>query len=178
MKFFTPELFVALNSQQEDVVDEAIEKWDAARDNYRKHFAKLDKKLPKSFVKLCKTVSLHDSLVERPESPVVTISQTDDEGEQCRAIISLRREHAEFDLIYLDLVGPTKWSKPVESDRFSDRHVLWLYDEVGRTKDGDFTHEILFSNGCVVLVTFQGFKYVERPVISERLTSFASQPSG
>ena len=173
MKYFTPDLFVALNSQEEDVVDAALEKWDAARDDYRKHFAKLEKKLPKSFVKLCKAVSLHDSLVERPANPVVTISQTDDEGEQCRAIISLRCEHAEFDLIYLDLVKPTEWSKPVESDRFSDEHVLWLYDEVARTKDGDFTHEILFSNGCVVRIAFQGFKYVERPVISERLPSKA-----
>ena len=67
----------------------------------------LEKKLPKSFVKLCKAVSLHDSLVERPANPVVTISQTDDEGEQCRAIISLKCKHAEFDLIYLDLVKPT-----------------------------------------------------------------------
>ena len=174
MKFFTPELFVALNSQQEDVVDEAIEKWDAARDDYRKHFAKIEKKLPKSFVKLCKTVSLHDSLVERPANPVWTICQTDDQGEHIRAIISLRQEHAEFDLIYLDLVKPTEWSKPVDSDRFSDEHVLWLYDEVGRTKDGNYTHEILFSNGHVVLVTFQGFTYVERPVISERLFSRAA----
>ena len=77
-------------------------------------------------------------------------------------------------MIYLDLVKPTEWSKPVESDCFSDEHVLWLYDEVGRTKDGDFTHEILFSNGSVVLVTFQGFTYVERPVISERLFSRAA----
>ena len=78
MRFFTPELFVALNSQEEDVVDEAMEKWDAARDDYRKHFAKIEKKLPKSFLKLCKTVSLHDSLVERPANPVWTICQTDD----------------------------------------------------------------------------------------------------
>ena len=174
MKFFTPELFVALNSQDGDVVDEALEKWDAARDDYRKHFAKLEKKLPRSFLKLCKTVPLHDGLVERPANPVWTICQTDDEGECSRAVISIRQEHAEFDLIYLDLVKPSERSKPVESDRFSDEHVLWLYDEVGRTKDGDFTHEILFSNGCVVLVTFQGFKYVERPVISERLLSGAA----
>jgi len=169
MRFFTPDLFVAFNSQEDEVVDEALEKWEAARDDYRKHFAKIEKKLPKSFVKLCKTVSLHDSLVERTANAVRTIFEIDDQGEHSQAIISLMREHSEFDLIYLDLVKPTEWSKPVDSDRFSDEHVLWLYDEVGRTKDGDFTHEILFSNGCVVLVTFQGFKYVERPVISERL---------
>ena len=174
MKFFTPELFVALNSQAEDVVDAALEKWDAARDDYRKHFAKIAKKLPKPFAKLCKTVHLHDSLVERAANPVRTIFETDYQGEHSQAIISLRHEHAEFDLIYLDLVKPTEWSKPVDSDRFSDEHVLWLYDEVGQTKDGDFTHEILFSNGCIVLVTFQGFKYVESPVISERLLSKAA----
>ena len=174
MKFFTPELFIALNSQEEDVVDRAIEKWDAARRNYRKHFARIEKKLPKSFVKLRKTVALHDSLVELAANPVWTICQTDDQGEHIRAIISLRQEHAEFDLIYLDLVKPTEWSKPVDSDRFSDEHVLWLYDEVGWTKDGHCTHEIFFSNGSVVLVTFQGFMYVERPVISERLFSRAA----
>jgi hypothetical protein len=174
MKYFTPELFVALNAKEEDVVEEALEKWDAAREDYRKRFAKIAKKLPKSLVKLCKTVSLHDSLVERPANPLWTICQTDDEGEHSRAIISLRHEHAEFDLIYLDLVKPTEWSKPVDSDRFSDEKVLWLYDEVGRTKDGIYTHEIFFSNGTVVLITFQGFKYVERPVISERLFSKAA----
>jgi len=103
-----------------------------------------------------------------------TFSHFLDQRERCLAIISLRQEHAEFDLIYLDIVRPTEWSKPVDSDRFSGEHVLWLYDEAGRTKDGDFTHEILFSNGCVVRVTFQGFKYVERPMINERLFSRAA----
>ena len=97
------------------------------------------KKLPKSFVKLLKTVSLHDSQIERAASPVSTICQTDVEGDRIRAIISLKHEHAEFDLVYRDLVKPTAWSKPVDSDRFSDEHVLWLYDEVGCTKDGEFT---------------------------------------
>src|SRR5439155_1194120 len=98
MKFFTPELFVALNSQREDSVEEALEKWDVARDEYRKQLAMIENELPKSFVKLGKTVALHDSLVEHPASPVLTISQTDDEREQSRAIISLRLEHVDLDL--------------------------------------------------------------------------------
>jgi hypothetical protein len=174
MRFFTPELFVALNSQQEDVVDEAMEKWDAARNGYRKHFARLEMKLPRSFVQLCRTVPLHDSQIERLGDPVWTIVQTDDEGQQSRAIISVRREHTEFDLVYLDIVRPTEWSKPVESHVFSDEHVLWLYDEVGRTKNGAFTHEILFSNGTVVLLTFRGFKFVERPIIADLSLSRAA----
>ena len=174
MRFFTPELFIALNSQNEDVVEDALEKWEAARKDYREHFAKIEAKLPKPFVKLRKTVALHDSLAEPRANPLWTVCQTDDQGEHIRAVISLRQEHAEFDLIYLDLVKPIAWSKPVESEFFSDEHVLWLYDEAGLAKNGDFTHEILFSNGSVVLVTFQGFTYVERPVISERLFSRAA----
>jgi hypothetical protein len=68
MKFFTPELFVALNSQDESVVDEAMDQWDAATKNYEKHFAKLQKKLPKAIVDLVK-------YVERPAISEVLLTK-------------------------------------------------------------------------------------------------------
>jgi hypothetical protein len=168
MKFFTTELFADLNSQDEDVVDRAEEKWEAAIKGYREHFRKIEEKLPRSLVQFSKNVSLHDSRVMSTPNPVVTLVATDDTGTRNSAIISVMHEHAEFYLIYQDLVEPSRVTHSVDCPRFDQRNVLWLYDEVGLAKSGVFSHEILLSNGDVIHVEFRGFRYTQRLIVGPR----------
>lgn len=171
MRFFTPKLFVDLNCEDEDVADRAEEKWEAARKEYQRHFKSIEKKLPASLARFGKTVALHDA---RIQERIWTLFETDDRGEQSRAIVSVKHERADYNLVYLDLVEPTRLIHPVESPVFRDNNVIWLYDEVGWVKKGVYSHEILFSNGNVLLVKFKGFKYTEAPIITARLPVEAS----
>lgn len=167
MRFFTPELFVKLNSESDDEVDDAEAQWEATRKAYQKHFRNIETKLPRPLVKLCNTVPLHDASVVRPLNPVWMVHENDERGERSWAVLSVRLEDAAYDLIYLDPIAPTRIARPVDSSVFSEENVIWLYDEVS-FKRGVCTHEILFSNGAVLSIEFKGFKYTEMPLISQR----------
>lgn len=171
MRFFTPRLFADLNSENEDVADRAEEKWEAARNEYQRYFQTIEKKLPASLVRFSKTAALHDG---RIQERIWTLFETNDQGEQSRALLSVKHERADYNLVYLDLAEPTRLTHPVESPVFRDDNVIWLYDEVGWIKKGVYSHEILFSNGNVLLVKFKGFKYTEAPIITARLPVEAS----
>ena len=80
MRFFTPELFVELNSPDEDVVDRAEEKWEVGDREYQAYFKSIEANLPAPLVKLCKSVPLHGSRIDRPAQPVLTVYETDDSG--------------------------------------------------------------------------------------------------
>jgi hypothetical protein len=165
MKFFTAQLFADLNSNDDEVVEQAEEQWEAARKEYHAHFRRVEKRLPTSLVRLCRMVSLHDSRVQGSASRAWVVYENGERGQGSRAIVSVRLEHADFDLFYLDPPEPTRLTRPVDSPVFHEENVIWLYDEVDCLKGGIFSHEILFSNGNVLRVTFQDFKYIERPII-------------
>jgi hypothetical protein len=168
MRFLTPELFVDLNSSDEDVVGAAEDKWETGRKRYRKYFRSHESDLPKSLVRLCKTVALHDARIGYPDEPVWILRETSDKGSRSAAVVSIKHQHADFDLFYLDPIGPTRLTHPIDSLSFYGENVVWLYDEVSLIRKGVYAHEILFSNGSVLMIKFKGFKYVERPRISTR----------
>jgi hypothetical protein len=170
MRFFTPQLFVDLNSDDEAVVERAEQQWEAARKEYREHFRRIEERLPQALVKLCRMVSLHDSRVERSASPAWVVYESGQRGQRSQAIVSVRLERADFDLFYLDPPEPTRLTRPVDSVVFHEENVLWLYDEVYSLQGGVFSHEILFSNGNILRVTFRDFWYVERPIIDAPLS--------
>jgi hypothetical protein len=171
MRYFTPELFAALNSQDEGAVEQAEQRWDAAQREYQDYFKSIEKKLPKALVKLCKTAPLHDGRIERPSRPFRSSWATDDQGEHSWVTLSIKQEHADFDLLYLDPIEPLWLTHPVDSAAFVDENVIWLYDEVNWLEEGTYSHEILFSNGNVLHVKFRGFKYVETPDVTDRVNA-------
>ena len=166
MRFFTPRLFIDLNSEDEDVVGRAEEKWEAARREYQEYFKSIDKKLPASLARFSKMVALHDGQIQER---IGTAEEFDNQGEHSRAIVAVKHERAEYSLVYLNLTEPTRLTHPVDSPVFRHDNVIWLYDEVGCVKKGVFSHEILFSNGNVLLVKFRSFRYTERPIVTARL---------
>jgi hypothetical protein len=168
MKFFTPELFVRLNSDNDDEIDQAEADWEAARKKYQKHFKRIEAKLPRPLVKLCNAVPLHDAVVERPRHLAWTVYENDDRGEHSWTILSVRQPDAAYDLVYLDPVEPSQLNRLVDSPVFTEENVIWLYDEVSYQR-GICMHEILFSNGVVLTIRFKGFKYAEMPLVSRRL---------
>ena len=176
MRFFTPELFVELNSDNDDVVDQAERKWDVARTRYQKYLTGIEKKLPNSLLQFCKTMHLHDSRVRYEHNPVWTICHTDNTGQHVRAVLTVTRKAAEFTLSYLDLVEPTSWHRPVDSPVFHCNHVVWLYDEVSQVKKNVYSHDILFSDGNVLTVRFKDFMYDE--IVSARETAYEASVEG
>jgi hypothetical protein len=161
MRFFTPELFVELNSDNDDVIDRAERKWEVARTQYQNYLKSIEKKLPNSLLQFCKEMHLHDSRVKYEPNPVWTICHTDNTGQHTGAVLAVTYKATEFVLSYLDLVEPTRVHRPVDSPVFHSQHVLWLYDEVSQVKKNVYSHDILFSDGNVLTVRFKGFMYDE-----------------
>jgi len=146
MKFFTPELYLEINSRDLGLVEKAHEKWENAIDRYRKHLAEIRPRMTPNARKLAQSVCLHDAtflglgLMFLPSS----IGK--------HAIITLRQGEMQVFLFYLLFKDPL--IEEVKSWPFSSKTVDWLYDEFDIQPDGGQQHEVLLSDGRVLTLSF------------------------
>lgn len=164
MQYFTPRLYLELNSTDADVVERASERWEEAIGTYKAHLAKILKGKSSELRRLGK-LSLHDwELVKTkmhhdipaPESggPPVWFSA---------ASLVVRHENQTLWLLYLlwdkvqRVASPKNWT--LSKDR-----VHWLYDELDAAGDmpDHFVHRVLLSNGSTLIIPFSTFFLVEQ----------------
>lgn len=146
MIYFTPELFIAFNSSDRMIAGDASMQWDKAVAAYDEHLRSIRRKLPQPLRQLA-NLYLHDAeLIEFEE-----VSPND---RHAVAHMVLRRHDEIIFLSYFLLEKPSI-APPIQDAVFSPHAVLWLYDEIDCQGPGEFSHEVLLSDGSVIRLRFE-----------------------
>ena len=141
MKYFTPQLFVELNSEDPVIADRAEAAWEATQEAYEKHLAVIRSKLPQPVQRIADELSLHDAII-------VNIEHSPE-----RAALWVRDGGTLYVLAYA-LKERLEVARPVRSGVFSAERVRWLYDEVDIVRRDIYCHRVLFSDGHVMTAVF------------------------
>lgn len=160
MRFFTPNLYVRFNSNDESEADEADSAWEFAAQEYGKHLRSIRPQLPTQVRKLA-GLCLHDaellSYDQSVEPASMQLSKKPSASPiwSALAIFSIRKDDT------LDLLIYHLWDRVREHDAmvhwpFSKRALHWLYDELDLApgRSGSYLHRILLSDGRVLEVPF------------------------
>jgi hypothetical protein len=161
MKYFLPELYVQLNSPDDDLADAAEEAIDRAGEQYNRRWAEIRSQFPPAAVRFAEEQNLHDADVFTPArfaGPDFPLG-----GDVVLVAQQVNTLYAEFinTLAFLcyTAVGEPRLEIPVRSPVFRAGQPIWLYDELDLVAPGVFTHRILLSDGRVVTINFRDFRY-------------------
>lgn len=140
MKYFTPELYLKINSPSLDAAEKAHAKWDEATEEYGKHLSEIRSQMTPATRKLARSLCLHDA-------EVLLFNYN---GKL--ALAELRQGDTHVSLVYLLAKNPliTK----IKSWPFSSKAVRWLYDEFDADAKGVQRHEVLLSDGRIWTLNF------------------------
>jgi hypothetical protein len=179
MKFFTPELFAELNSDDDNTVDRAEENWQKALRAYQRHLKRIGDRLPVSLRRFSEQYCLHDASVlspsERNSDFLPLLLSRPNHPDSTSAVIPVKSKGSLLVLWYFDTSERPHLEKHVDTSVFYDDQVIWLYDEIDCLGDRRFSHEILFSNGVVAKLIFREFLLVEQP---DFRVSMSGRPRG
>lgn len=144
MKFFTPDLYVRLQSSDEAELDAADAAWQRAEAAYDRHLQAIRSKLPGSALKLLDGPRLHDAEVLWMGHVLPLffgiILQLDTPARTTIGLTCLLTSQVELDKETI----PPQHRSPL---------MQWMYDEISvGTSAHSFEHSILFSNGWLLKV--------------------------
>jgi hypothetical protein len=146
MKFFTPELYLEINSSDLDRVEKAHEKWEDAIHRYQEHVATISPCLAANARELARSLSLHDAtFLTLMFVPL---------GNDRLAISRLRQDSSEILLLYLlekDPLIEERKDWPFKADAA----IYWLYDEFDVRPDGCGQHQVFLSDGRTLTFVFR-----------------------
>lgn len=152
MKYFTPELFVRMQADDDETLDAVDGEWQIAVGRYRERIARIRSSLPASVRSCLKRVPLHDA-------DVLSLAR-----ENGHFVIVLRLEPPDRQTVILTytLLGEATIEKRAIPRKHCTPGVQWLYDEwdVLSRSPGQYTHQILLSNGWEVRLRFRALKVV------------------
>lgn len=140
MKYFTSELYAALQTPDAAAMDAADARWVQAEQGYESHLSSIRATLPETAFKLLDEARFHDA-------EVLWIGQS---GPYFGILVKLDN-HNDTRLLSYRVTGKVR----LERDRLAldvqSSVMQWLYDEVdlGRTPNC-FSHSVLFSDGTEV----------------------------
>lgn len=170
MRFFTPDLFLRVNSTNDDVADAAQGEWELAAQAYQYHLKKVLRSAPRNVAELA-SACYHDAvlsgvtydpfgrellphgaggrippLVPRPSPTTLKLTLPD------RAVALV---YLAWDSVRTFAPSPG-WSE-------HQGPVLWLYDELDEvwSRFGMFIHRVLLSNGEVWEIPFYDVVRIE-----------------
>jgi hypothetical protein len=139
MKYFTPELYVRGQSQDDAILDQVEEEWEANVDAYAAHLQAIRPELPAGLLYLLDNFYLHDANVLSAGSNRDTFVMV-----------------LQLDSAYATLVLTYRLTEEVRIDRAAlpPEHsgpypVQWMYDEIDapRSDRPGYVHNVLLSNG-------------------------------
>jgi hypothetical protein len=170
MKFYTAEMVNRWNSDTLGANKELHDReWDAAQDQYDRHYARIADSLPASVRNFNETAVLHD------ETALSLPRELDVEGR----VIGYKRD-SEYTIVTLSradrilhVLSYLLEKPPVvrvhDGQGFDppDSSSIWLYDEFDVDDAGLFVHRVLFSNGVEMTFTFSNFYWYEAEVREE-----------
>lgn len=154
MRFFTPDLVVRFNSDDDGAADAADAEWEAAVKRYRDYLRLLRPRMPSAVQKLI-NLNLHDADLLAVEQAIEPVSPFPDEPSWAAvAILSVNVRGTVHSLLYAlwdrlrEHPAPADWP-------FSHERCHWLYDEIDAAGDRRaFWHRILLSDGRILEVPF------------------------
>jgi hypothetical protein len=165
VKYFTPELYLAFNSEDSAEAQRAESNWEEALGAYRRHIESIRSKLPPKTRQLAEKLCLHDA------EYLGLITVPSPQSSETVSLVAVQQDGQRVFLIYLAPKEPFV-TQPVEKWRFSRQGVHWLYDEVDVAPDGLFSHDILLSDGRVISLRFSNFDVMKsRDVQAAELTN-------
>ena len=151
MTYFTPELFIRLQSDQEEVLEAAEIDWEEASTRYRTRLSQVRDELPDSVRELVEGHFLHDA-------EILGIGAEED-----RFVIAVRTREPEDELLVLvyELIEPATIAREVLPESLRSDTMHWLHDEIEvRANEMEFNHKIMFSNGWLVDLRFRSLEVV------------------
>jgi hypothetical protein len=157
MRYFTPQLYLQFNSDDDRQADAAQIAWDAALDRYREHLAGLRDDVPPHIMRLAK-LALHDAEVlafdQRPPDPKPRSAAVHQQPRM--QILSVLRDDQERVVTILYSLADRVRTAKARGWPFSSARRHWLYDELDVAPDDRSTllHRILFSDGLTVEIPF------------------------
>lgn len=166
MKFFTPELYVQFNSKNDDVALEAHEEWERCVKRYRRHYKKIEARLPPMFRRFHDEQCLHDADVF---APAFLPRNAPWNGQE---VVIVAQQINTLFVEYINTLAILQYTittapiieTPLASSVFHKGQPNWLYDEVDVVEAGVYSHEILISDGRVIKVQFSDFTYHIAPL--------------
>ena len=146
MRYFTPELFVQFNSDDDEVADRADEAWEKALRQYRKQIKSLRSSMSVQVRQLTR-LNLHDA-------EIVGIEIDLDNGTPL-AFVTVLKDDSLYSLVYV-LTSAVVRSASINSWPFSKSYKHWLYDEVDVVEANGqrFEHRIMLSDGSTIRIPF------------------------
>src|ERR1700685_3681309 len=157
MKYFTPELYLQINSPNLEIAEKAHDKWEDALERYAKHLGEIRSRMTPATRKLAGSLNLHDA--------EVLLFKYDGK----LAVADLRQGDTHVFLVYVLVKNPLVTK--IKSWPFSSKAVRWLYDEFDADAKGVQQHEVLLSDGRIWALSFSRvvvFEYARPQAPSKR----------
>lgn len=149
MKYFTPELFVALQADDDDAMDAADAAWEDAVEAYSKRLSIIREGFPESACDLLDKYQLHDAVIEH-------LGQ---DGEKFVIVLRLEWPRGVTLILIYDITAPPMVKDDALPERHRASHCQWMYDEIDLGIDGvGFTHSIFLSNGLEIGMQFHAVR--------------------
>lgn len=151
MKYFTPELYVRLQSCEGDAIDALHAEWERAASAYQRRLKKIRTELPKSLRNLLDDYYLHDAdvlnLAQRSRAFVI--------------VLQLSAPPRNVVVLTYKLVEPASIDSAAFTREYCSQHVQWMFDEVNlKPRKRHFSHDVLLSNGWNIRLTFRDVQVV------------------
>jgi hypothetical protein len=145
MTFFTPELYVRYQSENEEILRDAEQQWDAAVQRYDEQLRALLVQAPEG-EGLFENSHLHDAAI-------LALGQ---EADRFRLVLQLDLPYRTLILTYEILESPNV-NRMALPPKYRSSHVSWLYDKVELVGSDPVVcdHFILLSNGWEVRLRFR-----------------------
>jgi hypothetical protein len=166
LKFYSPELYVEAQSQDDDVLDRHEAEMERLGRRYKRYYRRIKAKLPLRLRQFHDEQCLHDADVFAPA--LLPMSAPWD-GQQ--AIIVAQQINTLFAeyintlaILQYTITSPPVVEVALDLPLCKRVQPIWLYDEVDVVEPGVFSHEILISDGRVVKLLFSDFNYYIAPL--------------
>jgi hypothetical protein len=178
MKLFTPELYVQINSEDEDVALAAHDEWERRIKRANRHDKKIEAQLPEALRKFCAEQCLHDADwngIARLPGCSFPCNAQEIMIIACQENTLIPEFLQTFAILQYTITSPPTFERPVQSKHFSEVQPIWLYDEIDAVSPGVFSHSILVSNGLVVTIHFRDFRYLIAPLLTPNRNRASSE---
>jgi hypothetical protein len=159
MRFFTPELYLRFNSDDDTVADRANEEWEAALAEYRERLSEIREEMPQEVNELA-SLDFHDAELLQVGETKKALGGYDSifgTPHLVRPLLISVRSRSEVIVILYFLWDDVRKNPSSVDWPFSTDQVHWLYDEVDLVDNHDFphfVHRMLFSDGRSLEVPF------------------------
>jgi hypothetical protein len=149
MKYFTPELLARFRSPDDHVSDKAHDDWDRAIDRYQRRLKKISRRLPTSVKRFRRQLCLHDA-------HIITLAQR---GKQFFIVAELEPPSRTIVFLTVELIAKPKINHAPSLEPHALDYVTWMYEEFGLGRKKGCTLEIMLSDGSLMKLQFDAFRF-------------------